>query len=164
MKVEYIMTPRAVTCFGDSSLAEAARMMLDHDCGMLPVVESATRKLCGVITDRDIAMGTMTQGRAAHDIPVRHCCSRHIVTCGPDDDLDVVHQRMRANRVRRLPVVDGNEKVIGVVSLDDLAILACDSIPSGGKDLRVELGRTLGEVCKSQGHHKKSPSELAHEG
>ncbi|MEZ6196143.1 MAG: CBS domain-containing protein [Planctomycetota bacterium] len=154
MKVLDVMTPGAKVCYGDTSLAEAAKMMWENSCGILPVVESMGGKLCGVITDRDICMGGMTQGLKLHEIPVRHCCSREIHRCRPDDDLATVHALMREHRLHRVPVVGEKERVLGIVSLDDLALAACRADGETGRLAREDLATTLGAVAEGVASHR----------
>jgi CBS domain-containing protein len=144
MKVREIVRHKAKICYGDTSLAEAAAIMLEHDYGVLPVVESMAGKLCGVITDRDICMGALTQGLPLENIPVRQCCSRDIHVATLDDDINVVHELMRKFHIRRVPVVNDDQRVVGLVSTDDLSMHACIS---EDRYNRISLTETLASVC-----------------
>lgn len=159
MKVRNIVQHKAKVCYGDTSLAEAAAMMLEHNYGILPVVESMTGKLCGVITDRDICMGALTQSLPLERIPVRHCCSREIYSAKMDDDIEVVHDLMSKHRIRRVPIIAEDDRVIGLVSIDDLAIHACIV---DKKSERKALTKTLAAVCDTAtaGASKESSAEL----
>ncbi len=92
--------------------------------GCLPVVETGTDRILGVITDRDIALRVVGQDRDARSIRVADVMSRGIVCCFPEDDIEDVEQRMRSHRVRRIPVVDTRGRVVGIISQADLAIRA----------------------------------------
>ena len=156
MKVQDIIRHKTKICYGDTSLAEAAAIMLEYDYGILPVVESMTGKLCGVITDRDICMGVLTKNLPMDSIPVRHCCSRDIHTCGVDDDLDVVHKLMRQHRIRRVPVVDELNHVVGLVSLDDLAFFSCNVSDKANKKA---LAETLSAIAARALSSEKAAEE-----
>jgi CBS domain-containing protein len=120
MDVGELLTHPAVTCRATDSLATAAQRMWDHDCGALPVVGEGDG-LVGIITDRDICMATLLQGRAPHEIPVETAMARHVVSVRPDHHLADAEELMISHRVRRLPVVGHDGRVVGILSLDDLA-------------------------------------------
>ena len=121
MKVRELMSSPAYSCRPTDSLARAAQLLWDHDCGMLPVVDGAGR-VTSTITDRDICMAALSSGRTLGDLRVVDSMSRRIVTCEPDDDLTDAVRRMTQSQVRRLPVVDADGKPRGVLSLNDLAL------------------------------------------
>lgn len=125
MKVNEIMTVTPTTCTPDATLAEAANLMWELDCGVLPVVDDG--ELVGIVTDRDmfIALGTRNM-RAAH-LSVGAVATRKVSTCGPDDEVEAALATMKQARVRRLPVVDANRKLIGILSLNDIALAAGDN-------------------------------------
>ncbi|MCB9832626.1 MAG: CBS domain-containing protein [Planctomycetes bacterium] len=148
MKAIDLVHRKARICFGDSSLAEAATMMLQNDVGALPVVESMTGKLCGLITDRDIAMGALTQGLPLDRIPVRSVCSRNVHFCRPEEDLGEVLLKMRMYALRRLPVLGPDEHVLGVVTLDDIASAALAVEGPTRLALDHELAETYGAVTR----------------
>jgi CBS domain-containing protein len=113
----------------DSDLGSAARIMWDHDCGIVPVQDDAKR-LVGVLTDRDICIAAATKDRAPSEIRVRDVMEQHPQTCAPGDDVRRAMERMAAARVRRLPVVEGGV-LRGILSLNDLVLLA--ESPDGRK-------------------------------
>jgi len=121
MKVAEIMTGDVKTCRLESNLAEAARIMWENDCGCVPVVNTEGG-VTGMITDRDICMAVATQNRLASQITAGEIGSQRVVTCAPDmavkDALDV----MGREQVRRLPVVDGGGKLVGILSLSDVTL------------------------------------------
>ena len=121
MKVKEAQTSDVHSCSPDTNLAQAAHIMWDSDCGVVPVVDDA-RTLLGVITDRDICMATTTRSIAPADIQVRHVMTTgNVYTCRPDDDVRSALSTMATHRVRRLPVVDRQNHLVGIVSLGDLA-------------------------------------------
>ena len=127
MKAGEIMTRNVATLPVTGTLADAAKLMWDCNCGILPVVSETEGRLTGVVTDRDVCMGALTQGAPLHQIPVTASMSHEVATCLESDDLLTVEESMRGRRVRRLPVIDGERQVIGIISLDDLARVALEA-------------------------------------
>ncbi len=130
MKVRDIMTSPVQSCTADTNLAAAAGQMWDSDCGFLPVIDHAG-KVIGAITDRDICIAVATKGRAARDVSVWETISGKLYACSPEDDVHEALKVMAANRVRRLPVVDEDGTLLGVLALNDL-ILAAQPGKKGG--------------------------------
>lgn len=118
MRVKDIMTTEVRTCALDTSAAAAARLMLEGDCGILPVVDAG--KLAGVVTDRDLFIALATRHCLASELRVGEVATLAMVTCSPDDDVHTVLQAMRDHRLRRLPVVGVERIVLGIVSMDDI--------------------------------------------
>ena len=118
MKVSDVMTRDVRTVRPDQSAREAASFMLQADAGAIPVTEGD--RLIGMITDRDIAVRGIAEGRGP-DTPVRELMTEEIISVRIDDDCDDVASRMSEEQVRRLPVVDENDRLCGIVSLGDLA-------------------------------------------
>jgi CBS domain-containing protein len=124
MKVQDLMTWEIDWCTTDSDLGSAAMEMWRRDCGIVPVVESDSRKLVGVITDRDICMATATQRRDPYSLRVGDVMSKRLFTCSPADDARAALRIMKEGQVRRLPVVDPKGTLQGIISLNDLALAA----------------------------------------
>jgi CBS domain-containing protein len=122
-RVRDAMTRDVVTCYESDSLNRAAQLMWDADCGALPVV-SAEGKLIGMLTDRDICMAAYTRGKPLAELPVSGTMSTGLATCRPSDTLQSVMDLMSARQVRRMPVVDDDGRLVGILSLADLALLA----------------------------------------
>jgi CBS domain-containing protein len=120
MHVSELMSTGAVSCAPDEPLSCAAQRMWDRDIGWLPVV-TARGRVVGVITDRDICMAGYTQGRPLAEIHVDAAMARDVACCMPREDVDAIERRMTARQVRRLPVVDDDEVLVGVITLGDLA-------------------------------------------
>ena len=96
--------------------------MKTEDVGAVPVVESlSTRKLVGIVTDRDIAVKAVASGRSVDSTTVREVMTTDVVTCREDEDVDKAVARMAERQVRRLPVVDGNGAMRGIISQADIA-------------------------------------------
>ena len=123
MRISDVMTRDVQTVTPDQTAREAASFMLSADAGAIPVTEGD--RLIGMITDRDIAVRGVAQGHGP-DTPVRELMSSGVVSARIDDDVDDVAVRMSEAQVRRLPVVDESENLVGIVSLGDLSQKADD--------------------------------------
>lgn len=151
MRAEQLMTRIVHACGPDDRLNEAAQIMWERDLGCVPVVDS-DRKVVGMLTDRDISMAAYTQGRLLSEIRVGDVMSRRIHVCGPDEELELVEERMRAFRVRRLPVTDGKGTLLGLISLNDLALEAAREANAGRAHIRFDgVGLTLATICQHRG-------------
>jgi len=118
MKISEVMTTDVETVNADQTAREAAAFMLRADAGSIPVCEGD--RVVGMITDRDIAVRGVAEGRGP-DTPVSELMSDGIICAHEDDDVEAVARRMSEEQVRRLPVIDHEERLIGIVSLGDLA-------------------------------------------
>lgn len=118
MKVNEVMTHDVCTCSPDQSIRDVARMMADLDSGFIPVAEND--RLVGTITDRDIAVRAIARGLGP-DTVASDVMSADVKYCFEDETADHIAQNMAAERIRRLPVVNRGKRLVGVVSLGDLA-------------------------------------------
>lgn len=123
MLVKSMMTSEVKSCAADTSLAAAARIMSNRDCGIVPVVD-AQQKLLGVITDRDVCLAVATRFRSPDELPVRDVMTKKVYTCSPDDDARTALKLMKSRAVRRLPVVTADGRLSGLISIDDLVLRA----------------------------------------
>ena len=122
MRVSQIMTPDPACCTPESTARDAAVLMKEHDCGSVPVVERLeTRRLVGTVTDRDLAVRGLAAGKGP-DTPVRELMTNDPISAAPDDEVEIVREVMVAQQVRRVPVVDENGAVVGIVAQADLAM------------------------------------------
>jgi len=119
-----IMTPNPRSVESDGSVVDAARVMRDEDVGIVPVVEGD--RLVGTVTDRDIAIRVVAEGRDPESTTVGEVASRELVTIDPQQDLDEALRLMARHQVRRLPVVEEDGKLVGVVAQADIAKHASD--------------------------------------
>lgn len=148
MRIEQIMTKQVSSCSPDATLAEAAQLMWDHDCGCLPVCNGASR-VAGVITDRDICMSALFKGKPLYELRVSDAMSRQLQACLASDSLADAEKAMRQARIRRLPVVDGQGSLIGMISLADLAREAARENNSPKQEItETEVGDTLAAICQ----------------
>ena len=121
MTVSRVMTENPACCTPNSSLTEVARLMVDNDCGEIPVVEDMiSRKLAGVVTDRDIATRIVAAGKNSADAKACDCMTTPCVSVDADASLETCCEVMESNKIRRVPVVDDKGGVIGIVSLADV--------------------------------------------
>ena len=118
MKIKDVMTTDVVVAGPEQTIADAARMMARCDAGALPVGEDD--RLVGMITDRDIAIRAVARDLPP-DTPVRECMSKEVLYCFQDEDVEHVADNMGEQKVRRLPVLDREKRLVGIVSLGDLA-------------------------------------------
>jgi CBS domain-containing protein len=121
-KVREVMTdsPRCVTL--ETPISEAAQLMESEDVGSLPVLEGD--ELAGMITDRDIVIRAIAKGKDPRGMPVREIASREVITVYAEDDLSNALEKMASRQVRRLPVVDDENRLVGVLAQADVALEA----------------------------------------
>ncbi len=148
MKVQDIMTKKVKVCAPDTSVSAAAALMWDVDCGVLPVVSDGG-KVVGLITDRDIAIALGTRNRLASDILVSEVMAAQVYFCAADDDIHVALKTMRKDRVRRLPVVNEEGLLEGIVSMNDIALHAEKFDGHRTKDLTYDdFVNTFKAICE----------------
>jgi CBS domain-containing protein len=123
MKVQDVMNSKVQSCQPTTNLAAAAAVMWDYDCGALPVVNDAGQVM-GMITDRDIAIAAATKGRPAGEITVSEVISGNMYSCAQDDDIHAALKTMRHAKVRRLPVVNAEGRLQGILCMNDIALRA----------------------------------------
>jgi CBS domain-containing protein len=127
MKAREIMTANPRTVTPDMNLPEVARLMQSEDVGIVPVVDSAgSKQLVGVITDRDIALRVVAEGRDANSVRVSDVMSTNVRTCREDDSVDDVMDVMGQEQVRRVPIVDERGALVGIVAQADVVLQAKD--------------------------------------
>lgn len=118
------MTTRVHRCMPQDTLAQAAQLMWQHDCGCLPVcasVANGLEHLVGMITDRDICMCALFQGKPLGELRVNQAMTTRLRCCAPDDTLEQAERLMSDGQIRRLPVVTDQRALVGLISLADLA-------------------------------------------
>jgi CBS domain-containing protein len=121
VRVKQIMTQSPASCTRSSTAQEAASLMRDNDCGAIPVVEDAgNRRLIGIVTDRDLAVRAIAQGQGPDTI-VGNLMTDDPVTCAEEDSVEDLRQVMVERLVRRVPVVDEDGALVGIVAQADLA-------------------------------------------
>jgi CBS domain-containing protein len=137
-----IMTANPTCCLASDPVTKAAQVMKNEDVGAVPVVDDHTsKKLMGIITDRDIVMNVVAAGKSL-DSRIEDVMTREPVTCRPDDAIQNAMDRMSQHRVRRIPVVDGKGCIIGIISQADLAIRADQ--PEKTADVLEDISQPVG--------------------
>jgi len=134
-KIREVMTPAPETIEADRPAAEAAKKMKEADAGMIPVMTNGN--LLGTVTDRDIALRIVAEGKDPQSTPVGEIASANVVTVTPDEDLDAALQKMAKHQVRRLPVVEDG-RLIGIVAQADVA----------REGNEKDVGHTVEEISK----------------
>jgi CBS domain-containing protein len=150
------MRKRVYVCAPDDSLARAAQLMWEKDLGCLPVCGPG-RKALAMLTDRDISMAAFMQWKHLAETSVESAMSRSLCACSPDDDLAQAEQLMRANQVRRLPVVDAEGVLIGLLSLGDVARYVRQHTPHSDAAAQQRLAETLAAICEPRFHSIPPP-------
>jgi CBS domain-containing protein len=143
MKVSEVMTQDVRLIEPTQTLRDAAQLMAELDAGILPVREGD--RLVGMITDRDIAVRAVAQGRGP-DTPIREAMTDEVLYCFEDDDTAKVERNMADIKVRRLPVLNRDKRLVGIVSLGDLAV----------KDKAVKVGAAMAGISQPGGQHSQT--------
>ena len=121
MKVKNVMTKDPVCCTPSDKAPRAASIMRDHAAGSVPVVESAeSRKIVGIVTDRDLCMGVVAEARDPNGVTVEACMTVPAVVCTSNDSVQKATELMRQNQIRRIPVVDEGGGLVGIVAMADV--------------------------------------------
>ncbi len=120
-KVSELMTRNPECVTERDSIRQAAKFMLDNDAGAIPVIEEGSRKVIGMITDRDIVVRLVATGRDIDSARVSEAMTRGATTVGQDQAVDSVYEIMSREQIRRVPVVDQNDEIVGIVAVKDLA-------------------------------------------
>ena len=121
MRVKNVMTKDPSWCLPSDPTPKAARIMRDEDAGVVPVLESEqSGRVVGVVTDRDLCMNVIAEDRAPGSVTVEACMTATVVTCSPADAVKQVMELMKQNQIRRVPVVDEQGRLQGIVSMADL--------------------------------------------
>ena len=123
MLVKDLMTTDPACCISETALQEVAQMMIDHDCGEIPVVDGKeTKRPIGVVTDRDIVCRTVARGLNPLDLTVADCLTTPCVTVTPEMSVGKCAWLMEDKKIRRVPVVDADGRCCGIVALADIAL------------------------------------------
>ncbi len=122
LKCNVIMTEDPVCCLPDETVAAAAQKMKEKNVGSIPIIESEqSKKLIGIVTDRDLALQVVAESRDASATKIADVMTRKVIYCHVDEDLDKVMDTMAKYQLRRLPVVEDGNKIVGIISQADIA-------------------------------------------
>lgn len=148
MKVSKIMQHKVSTVHIDDPLAQAARPMWEQDIGCVPVLDGGG-SVVGMLTDRDICMHAYLKGGRLEDLRVRDAMAKRVLTVTATDTIQHAELIMQRARIRRLPVVDDDGTLIGILSLNDIAREAAQETSGRRREINLdEVGMTLAEVCQ----------------
>lgn len=124
-KCNEVMTKNPVCCLPDDTVSKVAQLMKSKDIGPVPIVESEqTKKLLGIVTDRDLALKIVADGRDPKTTKAKEVMTRQVVTCHAEDDLQTALDSMSGRKLRRIPVVDNNNEIVGIIAQADVATRA----------------------------------------
>jgi CBS domain-containing protein len=146
MKVKEVMTPNPKAIWLTESLADAAQLMWENDCGVLPVIKDG-RKVVGLITDRDICMATAIKQANPAGISVEEVMSGQVYSVNSEDEVSEALQAMQEHRIRRLPVVSADGELEGILSMNDIVLKASKT----GKEAQISYGdvvKTYQAICQ----------------
>jgi CBS domain-containing protein len=115
-----VMTQSPACCTADTPLEQVAKMMIQNDCGEIPIIDHSD-ELVGVVTDRDIVCRVVAAGKNPVGYPAEHCMSQPVVSVRADDPLQDVLSTMEKHQIRRVPVVDENDRLVGIIAQADVA-------------------------------------------
>jgi CBS domain-containing protein len=156
MKVRDVMTKNVAFCRPENNLAEVTELMWKHRCGAVPIVVESGR-VVGIITDRDICMALGTRNLKASNLTAADVSLPKYFACGPFEDIHDALQTMASQEVRRLPVVDADGKLVGILSIDDVVLFA-----RAGSTINFgEVIRTLKAICEYRPHDREALIETA---
>jgi CBS domain-containing protein len=148
MKVKEVMTPNAKAIWLTESLADAAQLMWENDCGVLPIIKDG-RKVIGMITDRDICMAVAIKNTNPSGVSVEEVMSGQVYSVNPDDEVDEALQAMQEHKIRRLPVVNAEGELEGILSMNDVVFHAKPSADATGDSIGygdvVETYQAIGQ-------------------
>ena len=121
IRVKQVMTRDPSCCVPSDMAQKAATVMRDQDTGVIPVIENEqSQRIVGLVTDRDLCMNVVAEGRDPRTAHVEGCMTTAVVACAPNDSMAKATELMKQNQIRRIPVVDEQRKLIGIVSLADV--------------------------------------------
>ena len=147
MQVNEIMTAAVECCTPQDTAQKPAEIMKSADTGVVPVLAAEDNpKVVGIVTDRDLCLGVVATGRNPRDVLVRDCMTDRVVACHPEDDVRKVADIMAENQVRRVPVVDPDGGLMGIISLADIS--QEDRMGTKTSEALREISEATGEASK----------------
>ncbi len=148
MKVKEIMTPEAKAIWLTESLADAAKLMWENDCGVLPIIKDG-RKVIGMITDRDICMATAMRDTNPSCVSVEEVMTGLVYSVNPEDKVEQALQAMQEHKIRRLPVVNQEGELEGILSMNDILLNANGADGVVSEELNYEeVVKTYQAICQ----------------
>ena len=159
MKIQEIMTRDVKSCEPQTNIAAATEILRRTHCGILPVVDSRGR-LTGVITDRDICLALSAKNVRPSAMTVGDVAVKPAVRCGPEDEIHSALGFMRVHQIRRIPVTAEDDGLVGILSLDDIALHA-QRAPARGGISYEDVAETLKAICAHRTQEAPTPRPIA---
>ena len=148
MKVKEVMTPNAKAIWLTESLMDAAKLMWDNDCGALPIIKDG-RKVIGMITDRDICMAVAIRDTNPSGVSVEAVMTGQVYAANLEDDVDQALQTMKDHKVRRLPVLNAEGELEGILSMNDIVLRAKTSKGAPAGTIKYgDVVKTYQAICE----------------
>lgn len=148
MKVKEVMTPNAKAIWLTESLADAAQLMWENDCGVLPIIKDG-RKVIGMITDRDICMAVAMRDWNPSGVSVEEVMTGQVFSVNTEDDIDQALQAMQEHKIRRLPVVNAEGELEGILSMNDVVLHASSAGDKASDSIAYEdVIKTFQAICQ----------------
>ena len=144
MKVKEIMTPNAKAIWLTESLADAAQLMWENDCGVLPIIKDG-RKVIGMITDRDICMAAAMRDKKPSGVSVEEVMTGLVYSLNPEDEIEQALKTMEEHKIRRLPVVNAEGELEGILSMNDVVL---NANAAGDRIAYGDVVKTYQSICK----------------
>jgi CBS domain-containing protein len=142
MKCKDIMTSNPTTCATSATAQAAALIMNEENVGVVPVVDGQTKRLVGVVTDRDLCLDVVAEGKNPQAVKIGDLTHDNLVTCRAEDDIELCLERMKSHQIRRMPIVDQQGLCIGIISQGDIALKMKQA---------EDVHDTVREISKSRG-------------
>ena len=121
MKIKHVMTKDPTCCLPSDTAQRAATIMRDEDAGVVPIIENEqSRKVIGIVTDRDLCMNVVAEGHDPRATQVHEAMTTTVVSCSPQDSVEKATELMRENQIRRIPVLDEQHRLVGIVAMADI--------------------------------------------
>ena len=130
MNVQAIMTSSPYFATRHATIGDIAKIMADHEIGVVPIID-ADRRVLGILTDRDLCKAIATMDRPASEISALELASKPVISCGPEEELESALKTMRTRHIRRLPVVDKDGALQGILSIDDVVLRSEEAMEKG---------------------------------
>jgi len=142
-KCNEVMTKSPICCLPGDLVSQAANLMKSEHIGSIPVIENEeTKKMIGIVTDRDLALRIIAEGLDAKSTKVETVMTRKVVTCHAEDDLQKALDAMAENQLRRIPIVDDDNKIVGIIAQADVATRV--DHPKKTAEMVKEISRAIG--------------------
>lgn len=158
MRVSELMTKQVASVRSNEPCAVAAKLMWDCDCGAVPVTDETGGRVIGMITDRDICMATWSRDCSPAAIRAGEVMSRELYYCSPGDGVALAENLMRSHQIRRIPVLEADGRLAGILSLADIARAGgrAGGHMTGSEVAPMQVASTLANICQP------SPASTVH--